>query len=121
MPASQRSIRWYLNDACRLVARSPGAAFRFPLAIVGVHHRGNEVDTAARRLHATHRHRHRVAQPNGLAGALADQRGTLLVEVPPLAAQRARRQEALEALVAEAHERAAADEPNHLPVEGGVD
>src|SRR3954454_8033117 len=100
---------------------SPGAALRFPpLAILGLHHGGPQIDAPARRAPPPHVHADRIAEPHRLPGPLADERGALLVEVPPLAAQRPRGQEALEALVAEAHERAAAHEPDDLTVEGPV-
>src|SRR4051812_21446867 len=100
---------------------SPGAAFRFPpLAMFGLHHGGHEIDAPARRGDPPHVHADRIAEPHRLPRALADERRALLVEVPPLAAHRPRGQEPLEALVAEAHERATTHEADHLAVEGAV-
>src|SRR3954470_16399763 len=100
---------------------SPAAAFRLPLAILfGVHHGWREIDPAARAVHATHVHIDRIPEPHRLPRALTYQRRALLVEVPPLAAHRPRRKEALEALVAEAHERAAAHQAHHLALERAV-
>src|SRR4051812_49347883 len=131
-PASSLSRNSYLCDASRLLATSPGATLRFlPLATaptlgsgmprppvtspLGRASRDVELDAPARRIDLAHEHAHGVADADRRARLLADQDRALLVELPPVPAQLAGGQEALEA-VAEGHERAGADEPDDLAV-----
>src|SRR3954469_18717689 len=120
-PASNLSRNSYLCDAVRLLAMSPGATLRFlPLAmrlssLRGAGPRDVELDPPARRLDLAHDHAHGVAHADRAAGLLADQDRALLVELPPVTAQLARGQEALEAR-AEGHERAGADQADDLAV-----
>src|SRR5215218_4557489 len=76
----------------------------------------HEVDAPARRLDALDPHAHGIAEPQRLTGALAREDRALLVELPPVSAQAADRQQPLVA-AGEAHERASADEPRDLAVE----
>src|SRR6188472_2632225 len=74
---------------------------------------GGEVDAPTRRVDPLDLDDGRVAQPDGLPGLRADQHRLELVEIPPVAAQAAHRQQPLVAL-AERHERAGADHADHL-------
>ena len=94
-------------------SRRRGAA-RCPRRVAVLDRR--EVDAPARRLDALDAHADRVAEAQRLARALAGEDRALLVELPPVAAQAAQRQQALVA-AAEAHERAGADEARDLAVE----
>src|SRR4051794_6071530 len=141
-PASNLSRNSYLCDAVRLLAMSPGATLRFLPLAMQIHSRGRcagrrtreplastcpvtspsgrasrhvELDPAARRLDLAHHDAHGVAHADRAPGLLADQDRALLVELPPVAAQLAGGQEALEAR-AEGHERAGAHEADDLPV-----
>src|SRR3954464_642213 len=130
-PASSLSRNSYLCDASRLLATSPGATLRFlPLATdltlgsgmrcprepaPGRASRDVELDAPARRIDLAHQHAHRVADAERRARLLADEDRALLVELPPVPAQLAGGQEALEA-VAEGDERAGAHQPHDLAV-----
>src|SRR5829696_3749693 len=115
MPASSLSSRLNRKDACRLLATSLGAAFRLPFFAIRSKLYRKQVDPAARCVHALDRDAHAIAEPDGLAGARAAQERALLVELPPLAGQLARREHPLVA-VAERHERAGADQADDLAV-----
>src|SRR4051812_1459514 len=120
-PASSRSRNSYLCDAVRLLATSPGATLRFlplamrPSSLGGRRRRDVELDAPARGVDLAHQHPHGVADADRAARVLAGEDRADLVELPPVAAQPARRQEALEA-VAEGHEGARADEAHDLAV-----
>src|SRR5690349_2384911 len=73
-----------------------------------------QVDPATWRVDRPHGNRHRVAEADGAAGARADEHGALLVELPPVAAQAADRQQALVAVGAEGDEGARADQAGDL-------
>ena len=98
---SHGCIRMRNRDITFLVYRlplgTPLAASARPAGIRSTRPRG--------RLDALHRHLDRVADPQRAARVPADQRRALLVQLVPVA-QAPGRQEALEALVAEADERA---------------
>src|SRR5262249_31107033 len=114
MPASKRSSRLKRNDACRLVATSPGAVLRLPfLAIPG---RRVEIDPTPGCVDPAHHDAHRAAQPHPPPGLGADQHRALLVELPPVPAEPAHGQQPLVA-VAEVHEGPRADEADHLAIE----
>src|SRR3954451_2845572 len=117
-PHSSLSRNSYRCDAARLVAMSPGATLRFlPLAIRPSSLGGDvELDAAPRRIDGAHQHADRIADAHGAAGVGPFQDRPDLVELPPVPAQLAHRQEALEA-VAEGDERAGGDQAHHLAVE----
>ena len=76
---------------------------------------GSKVDAAARRVDLLDQHAHRVAEPDPLARVRGDEHRLDVVELPPVAAQSAHAQQALEAV--EGDERAGADQARDLAVE----
>src|SRR5436190_4551915 len=79
----------------------------------------NKVGPAPRRIDPVDPDGHRIAEANRPPALGAEQHRALLVELPPIAAEAANRQQALVA-VAERHERAGADDADDLAVEGLV-
>src|SRR3954469_21272901 len=120
-PASNLSRNSYLCDAVRLLATSPGATLRFlPLAMRRPSLRAVsacqvELDPPTRGLDAADQDADGIADPDRRARLLADEDRALLVELPPVPADLARGQEALEP-VAERDERARPDEADDLAV-----
>src|SRR6516164_5146377 len=77
-----------------------------------------QIDAAAGRVDRPHPHADRIAQPDRTTGSGPDEDRALLVELPPVAAQPAYGQQALElALGPERHERPGAGQPHDLPLE----
>src|SRR5262245_908577 len=72
-----------------------------------------QIDPTARGLHPFHDHVDRVSEPQVAPRVLRHQRCAELVQGPPVA-QAPARQEALESLVAEAHEGALLDHADNL-------
>src|SRR5919112_1724242 len=96
---------------------SPGAALRLRfLATLRVCLGGDQIPPAARGVDAVDLDLDRVAEPQAAARSIRLQCGAELVQIPP-AAQPARWQEALEALLAELDEGALLDQPDDLALE----
>src|SRR5436305_4876108 len=118
MPHSQVSSRWYRNDACRLVATSPGAALRFFFFAIALRvcPSGRQIHASAGWLDAIDDDVDGIAEAQATAGFLGHQRRPGLVQDPP-AAETPHRQETLVSLVAKAYEGALLDQPHHLALE----
>src|ERR671914_977520 len=118
IPASIFSSRLKRKPACRLVATSPGAALRFFFFAIGLRVcRGRgEIHPATGGLDAVHHHAHWVAEAQPAPRVLVVECRAELVQGPP-APQAAAREQALEAVVAEADEGALLHKPHHLALE----